>query len=53
VGGFVIATHGTIPAAGTVLKWNDLELKVLVSDARRVTTVEIKLVEKVESVSDE
>ncbi len=42
VGGFVIAVHGNIPPTGTVLEWNDISVKVLASDPRRVERVEIK-----------
>ncbi len=53
VGGFVVAEHGTIPVTGTVIRWEDLEIKVLVSDPRRVSTVEMKLAESTDSAIDE
>lgn len=53
VGGFVIAVHGNIPATGTVIEWNDVTVKVLASDPRRVERVEIRRLPQNEQVTHE
>lgn len=45
LGGFVIATAGTVPPIGSVLMWDGLRFTVRQSDERHVSKVEISRVE--------
>jgi CBS domain containing-hemolysin-like protein len=53
VGGFVVSEYGAIPSVDTLIAWENLKLKVLASDPRHVTKVEIKLVPEDEQPKDE
>ena len=43
VGGFVVAEHGAIPPADTIIERASVALRVLASDARHVQKLELKL----------
>ena len=43
VGGFIVAKLGHIPVVGTVATSDGIQVKVLVSDARRVERLEMKV----------
>jgi CBS domain containing-hemolysin-like protein len=41
LGGFIIAREGQVPSAGEVLQYDNFEVKVLDSDERRISSVQI------------
>lgn len=53
VGGFVVATFGTIPPKGTVVQVTGLELRVMSSDERHVERIELRIAEAMEEARHE
>ncbi|UCE26177.1 MAG: HlyC/CorC family transporter [Candidatus Coatesbacteria bacterium] len=53
LGGFIIAQEGQVPAEGEVLDYENLEITVLESDERRVSSVRIKVKPPTEEAAGE
>ncbi len=53
VGGFIVAEHGNIPRAGTIISIPGLKLRILTSDARHVEHVEVTAIPEEEPAENE